>query len=204
MNLVFICTPGNTGSSLLTTVFARHGFATASNNTTPSHRKPFGSHENSHMKLVAKLYIKERGGDPWAAFGGADFVPGDDWPALFQSALRADGLTENVVLKASHYLWLKDKMPPARWVFAYRRPERTIDSMFEKIASRYQGITREDVRHRVEDYFAVARRECEYTVDMDAFVKGDSQGIPDIMRDCGVKYDKPIAESVTDSALWRF
>jgi len=203
MNLVFICTPGNTGSSVLSSVFSEHGFVSASNNNTISLRRPFGNNENSHINLTVKRYIKERGGDPWSPFSGKEFVPDDRWPAIFKEALRANRLHGNVVMKSSTYLWLKEKMPPAQWVFAHRRIDRTVDSMLERLSRSYD-ITRETVSDLVKEYFAVAKDRCEYTIDMDDFIRGDSQEIPLIMKNCGVEYDKLKAETVTKQKLWRF
>lgn len=199
MNLVVICTPGNTGSSLLTAAFAAHGFAAGANK---GHSGKYATHENKTVKEAAKRYIRENGGSPWAI--GGNMTVKDDWRKVFSNALRREGLSNenNVVIKGYAYLWLKDQMPPAHWVLAWRNQQRTVESMHERLWKKYRA-EKSVITERVAEYFAVAEKLCDYVVDMDAFVKGDAQRIPDIMDKCGIVYDRDRMINIVRRDLWR-
>lgn len=200
MNLVFICTPGNTGSSLLTAAFAAHGFAEGARNSKSDSVK-YATHENKTIKNAAKQYIRNRGGSPWAI---GDFTAKDDWRPVFNNALRREGLLneKNVVIKGRYFLGLKDKMPSAQWVFARRDQQRTVESMFERLSKKYP-VDKRIIAESVAEYFTAAENLCDYVVDMDAFVKGDAQRIPDIMDKCGIVYDRDRMINIVRRDLWR-
>jgi len=199
VNLVIICTPGNTGSSLLTAAFTAHGFA----GVGKGHRSSkYATHENKTINTISKRYIKENGGSPWAI--GGNFTVSNDWPKRFKDALRGEGLSNenNVVIKGFSFLWLKDKMPPAYWIFARRNQQRTVESMLERLSQNY-SVGKDTVEGLVGDYFTAAEDLCDYVVDMDAFVAGDAQCVPEIMSKCDIVYDRARMASVIRKDLWR-